>query len=204
MFSFAVGAAEGNLQEVGVGWDATGSALFSRALILDGGGSPTSITVLSDEILKVTYQFRRYICEVDTTGSVTLNSISYDYTGRAANCGDTTFYWPAIFNALNSPPASFTYCHTYNGAIGAITSAPTGVSGTYTSTVDISEYVSGTYTTTWEYSFSLSQGNATTGIMSISLYFCGAYYQIGFDPVIPKTSDETLILTFQASWARLT
>ncbi len=42
-FRFAAGAAAGNLSEVGVGWTTT--AVFSRALILDGSGNPTTITV---------------------------------------------------------------------------------------------------------------------------------------------------------------
>ena len=58
-YRFAQGVAAGNLSEVGVGW-ATSGSLFSRALILDGGGSPTTITVLSDEVLDVTYELRRY------------------------------------------------------------------------------------------------------------------------------------------------
>lgn len=56
---FDQGAAAGNVSEVGAGWNASGS-LFSRALILDGAGLPTSLTILADEFLTVTYELRRW------------------------------------------------------------------------------------------------------------------------------------------------
>ena len=56
VYRFNAGIAIGNLSEVGIGWSATGtgSVLFSRALILDSYGNPTTITFLSDEYLDVT------------------------------------------------------------------------------------------------------------------------------------------------------
>lgn len=53
---FAQGAAAGNISELGVGWD--GTNLWSRALVLDSEGNPTTITVLSDEFLTVIYELR--------------------------------------------------------------------------------------------------------------------------------------------------
>src|SRR5690606_22222525 len=48
VFRFSTGVAAGNISEVGVG--ATNNTLFSRALVLDSEGNPTSITVLADEV----------------------------------------------------------------------------------------------------------------------------------------------------------
>lgn len=86
-YRFAPGLATGNISEVGVGWASAGG-LFSRALILDGGGQPTTITVLADETLDVTYQFRFYPKTTDGTGTVTITGNSgatYTYIARAGN-----------------------------------------------------------------------------------------------------------------------
>lgn len=56
---FNQGAAAGNISEVGVGWGSA-SDLFSRSLVVDSLGNPTTITVLEDEFLTVTYELRKY------------------------------------------------------------------------------------------------------------------------------------------------
>ena len=87
-FRFGTGVAAGNLTEVGVGWATASGSLFSRARIVDGGGSPTTISVLSDETLDVVYTLRAYV-PADATGSVTLAGTSYGYTMRWAGVGST-------------------------------------------------------------------------------------------------------------------
>lgn len=56
-YTFAQGAIVGNITEVGLIYN---SSVVSRALFLDGSGTPTAITVLSDEILRVTVLARVY------------------------------------------------------------------------------------------------------------------------------------------------
>tara|TARA_R110000850_G_scaffold275207_1_gene414176 strand:+ start:40949 stop:41809 length:861 start_codon:yes stop_codon:yes gene_type:complete len=60
VYQFGQGVAQGNLSEIGSGWGAGATQLFSRALIVDGSGNPTTITVLADEYLTVTYELRRW------------------------------------------------------------------------------------------------------------------------------------------------
>jgi hypothetical protein len=61
VYRFAAGVAAGNISEIGIAPSGTvPQPLFSHALVLDGGGSPTTVTVLSDEILDVTYEIRAY------------------------------------------------------------------------------------------------------------------------------------------------
>lgn len=103
-YRFAEGVATGNLAEVGVGW-ASGSC-FSRALILDGGGAPTTITLLSDESLDVTYELRLYPSTADVTGSLTLGGTSYSYTLRLSKFNDTdvaTFFTFVSATGFNNP-----------------------------------------------------------------------------------------------------
>src|SRR5690606_8917143 len=101
-FRFAAGVATGNLSEVGISWLTTG-ALFSRALILDSGGLPTTITVLADEVVDVTYEFRIMAKTDDETGSVTFTGSiggTYDWTMRSVSVATNSNNngWNIAFN----------------------------------------------------------------------------------------------------------
>ena len=61
VYTFAVGAVSGNLTEIGFFSADSGGTMWSRALIKDSGGNPTTLTLLATEQLKVTYTVRRYI-----------------------------------------------------------------------------------------------------------------------------------------------
>jgi len=205
VFQFAAGVADDILAEVGVGWGATGTTLFSRALILDSGGNNITITVLPDEVLRVTYEFRRYIPETDTTGTIVLDGITHTWVGRASNCNNITYYWPAIMQAntyYNYPNGI-----TCNGVLGPIDGGPTGSSGTgITSATHVPKdvYIPGSYKQRWTWNWGLAYGNAVGGISAIFIQFCRATYQISFDPPIDKNVDNELSLSFEASWGRHT
>ena len=194
---FAIGAAAGNLSEVGIGFSAT--QLFSRALILDGLGSPTTITVLSTEALYVTYTLRQYVPLTDVTGNVTLNAIVYAYTLRAMNAAATCAW--AIFNGGDNP--TLNSATAYSGAIGAITGSPAGTASNASST-STSAYTTGSFVRAATATWGLTSGNVG-GIGAVSTIWGSSQsrgdYQIGFSPVIPKDSSHILTLNFQMSWA---
>ena len=189
-YSFALGAAAGNLTEVGVGWGST-TNLFSHALILDAEGSPTSITVLSDEYLTVVYSYRIYGLPADSTGSVT-------FTGNIAGTYNWTLRHSSFEPGLITLPFDFTtYAKAYDGSIGIINSYPSGVSDY----LECTAYVSGSLTTSATVSASITEGNFASGIKSM-WFALGAYWQVEFDPVIPKTDQDTLSITFEMTWGR--
>jgi hypothetical protein len=194
-YRFATGTAAGNLSEVGVGPNTSGTNLFSRALILDSVGSPTTITVLSTEVLDVTYQIRNYVPTADVTGSVTIASVSYAYTLRAQNATNSNWAYTGT-NTLSSTPQSV----VYNGSIAAVTGSPSGATGggpngTYSS------YSAGSRTAVANYAFAITDGNVAGGISAISFIFNGmAYYQVGVSPSIPKDSTKTMTLSASTSW----
>ena len=195
-YRFAQGVAAGNLSEVGVGW-ATSGSLFSRALILDGGGNPTTITVLSDEVLDVTYELRRYPGTVDLTGTVVLDGVTHNWVSRAAGVTDSE-HWAGV-GAM-----TLDWAYAYSGEIGAVTaSEPSG--GSVSITVTPLAYSSGSYARASTVSAGLNDANLSGGIRSIviSQYSAGAgRYQIQFDPAIPKNNTKVLSLTIQHTWAR--
>lgn len=58
--SFARGAASGNISELTTGYAASNTSAMARALVRDALGNPTTITVLSDEVLTITWEWRRW------------------------------------------------------------------------------------------------------------------------------------------------
>lgn len=197
-YNFTAGTATGNLAEVGVG--NTASSLFSRALILDGGGSPTTITVLSSEALFVTYQLNQYVPLTDVTGSITIAGVSYGYTLRASSA-TSVGNWAYINGdaggiETNSPTV-------YNGAIGAITGTPSGTSASG-STIANSSYSANSFTLSSTVTFGISAGNLAGGITAASVQWglggSRGSYQMGFGTAIPKDNTKVLTLSLNTSW----
>lgn len=197
-FRFAEGVAAGNLAEVGVGPDATAN-LFSRALILDNMGSPTTITVLSDEVLDVTYELRVYPPETDWTGTVTLDSVVYDVVGRAAGVTSNTYWSIGSVGTVQTLFSSF----AYNGAISGITGIPSGTTSA-TSSISTASYSPDSLYRDGTMNWGLSNGNLAGGITAVRAPFGVGTYQFSFSPAIPKINTKVLALIVRHSWARKT
>ena len=214
VYRFAEGVAAGNISEVGVGWGVTGNVLFSRALILDVNSNPTTITVLSDEYLDVTYELRFYPLETDVTGSITLTGNiggTYSYTLRRAlittvqrqNNMSSFIYPPSMSNAgLEGPGNTFNNI-AYSGSIGAIDSVPSGTMVDTSGYSTTSAYSDGSYSLDLILSMAPTEGNVPGGIKSIKFLFGFNQHQIEFGTAIPKTSQDSLSLTFRHVWARV-
>lgn len=215
-YRFAAGVAAGNLTEVGIG---STTVLFSRALILDGDGNPTTLTVLSDETLDVTYEIRHYPPTGDINGSINISgSGNHDYVLRGANI-DSASTWLAGATLTGSAAAMVGGGYTasnsviaYNGSIGANTDQPSGSS----SAVSPSNlaYGDGNLYRDFQATFGLTEGNLAGGISALQFSFgsrstsigprsCGQM-QMSFDPPIPKTNTQSLNLVFRHTWGRRT
>lgn len=200
VYRFPAGTGTGNISEVGVGINITSGNLFSRALVLDINGNPTTITKLSDEILDVTYEFRIYPVLTDVTGSITLTGnkgATYNYTGRVSGA-------TKIMSDYSGNPHPLIYgsfgITAYTGSIGAVTSTPTGTASSGNSTIPA--YVNGTYNTNFTMTFSVSQGNLAGGIKSILVAGTQMEWQFEFNNAIAKTASDTLSITGNVSWGR--
>ena len=204
-FRFAAGTATGTFSEIGVGWASSGS-LFSRALILDGGGSPTTITVLSDEALDVDYRFRLYPATSDVAGTLTLSGIGYTYTLRPALISDTGQWSPSTILGSGFVIGS-ALDRAYNGAslaLGAITAQLTGnTSSAAMGVFNYSSYVPGALSRAGVVTTGLTVGNSVGGIKGMIIAFGGyGYYQILFGTVIPKDSTKIMTHGQRITWAR--
>ena len=205
--TFPIGALSGNYTEIGL-YSSAGT-LFSRALIKDSGGNPTTLTILATEELHVVYKLRMYPPMTDTTGtfSMTYNGTptTYNYTIRYSNFKITSTYPFTVVGNLG--------CGLLSGAVlsANITGDMTGTNAAQSSTVSLSTYVAGTYYRDITYTCKTGNANFATGISGVrfnSVVFPGdtsgwAHSQCLISPPIMKTATDTLSLTFRISWGRV-
>lgn len=201
-YRFAQGAAAGNLTEVGIGWATTGATLFSRALIKDGGGSPTTITVLSDEFLDVSYELRAYAPASDDVVNVVISGTGYDFTCRASLVTNAT-YWAPRDSAITYQNAGGVLAEhsCFNGAIGAVTAEPSGTSDAPDSVTKLS-YSNNSYQADFEVFWDLNTGNLAGFISALTFASTIGTFQMGVSPDLEKTATKLLTLTYRVIWAR--
>ena len=202
VYRFAAGSATGNLTELGIGY--TSTEVFSRTLIKDGSGNPTTITVLSTEALDVTYELRLYPPAADVVHSTVISGVTY--TGVIRASGVTSF----VVNGDWAPSTSMSTLlarggrapEAYSGAIGAVTGSPSGSSATINDCVTAA-YSNNSYQRTGTTTVGLSQGNLAGGITAIRILTSAmGAYQISFSPAIPKDATKVLTFGLTLSWAR--
>lgn len=213
---FATGAAAGNLTEVAV-WPGNHSVMISRALIKDSNGNPTTITVLSDEVLDVSYELYIYLPNGGSpvTGSFSQTILgtptTYTYTllpAGAANVDLTFGYWK--YGTLWSSSAiaitgssSFPSGLSPNPIVG-ITGIPssTGAVGNPSSgTRDA--YVNGNHYVDLTMPFGLGEGNITWQTYCINVDGFGMF-QMQISPTITKNNTQTYYVKIRFSWGRYT
>ncbi|GAB2899699.1 hypothetical protein ACCI51_18180 [Microbulbifer echini] len=198
---FAVGAAAGNLSEVGVGWESDPSgSLFSRALIRDADGNPTSLTVLNDEYLDVTYELRIYPETSDVTGVVAIGGKDYQYIARPGNLASTnTDGW-----SLGRSNTSVSKPWAYDGSLGAVTGLPSGNADDGAGAAV--PYTSNSLQASVQQMWGLNDGNLG-GVRSIRVYMGWSCWQLQFSntsdgSAIPKDTSNVLSFVLTHSWAR--
>lgn len=205
---FATGAAAGNLTEIGLcnGANQTTNPLFSRALILDGGGAPTTLTVLSDEILIATHYCRQYVPTSDVTGSITISGTTYNYTIRAAECTATNTGFKKVLDqtGLTNRQGGDAGFSASTQTLGTITGIPAGTpSSVVTGDFVVGSYTSGNYYRDITLNCPIGKMNSAGGIGSIVINTTRGSYQMSFSPVIPKDATKILQLVWRLGVARL-
>ncbi|HOW46178.1 MAG TPA: hypothetical protein P5305_08830 [Rubrivivax sp.] len=198
-YRFATGAAAGNISEVGIGWESTGSTLWSRALVLDGEGEPTTVTVLSDEVLDVTYTLRLYPPLTDTTFALTMSGVEYTVTARAAYVTGVNAWCPYPLSQIGANPSH--YPIVYAGTLGAITSTPSGTANNGPLIGSPQAYSATSHQRDILHFWDLLYGNIGD-VTSVVLPSSLGVYQFQFSPTFNKIGTKQLSLTLRVSWAR--
>ena len=199
-FRFSQGAAAGNLTEVGVTYGG-GSSLFSRALIVDSGGNPTTLTILADEWLDVTYELRIYQDLVDKTFNITLLGVDHVVTVRPANVTTNPSGSSYFFDHFISWYYYYSQCSHYNGTIGTITGSPSGV-GSSAGGTSYGAYSQNSLQRSIIYGVGLNDANLAGGIQSTIINTDKCSWQVGYVPAIAKDSFKTLTMNYTLSWGR--
>lgn len=218
VWKFGIGAASGNLTEVGMG---TGTAtgvphehkLLSRALIVDSGGAPVTVTVLPDEYLDVTYAIRHYPHIPDVTQIINISGVSYTFTHRQAYASSQH---STNSNGMMMWTSSIgTYTGTSAGtppSLGSVTGTLTNAGAQGACTPTHQSYSDGSLTRRVKITAGLSDSNLAYGIRGMqpiissnnnpTFGFIGQYKQITISPGIPKDNTKVLEFFGNISWAR--
>lgn len=206
-FRFPAGQAAGNLSEVGVGWE---SGLFSRALIKDDLGDPTTITVLADEVLDVSYEIRAYPNLSDQEFTVNISGVDYEFTVRpiALNGDLTSGGWATAIYTLISAGATQLHGNglsavSYNvgTTLAAVTANGLNGSQLYNGTPSYpTAYSNNSLERQCRNSYALNEG--TTPFAGFLFRTACGLYQAVVSPPIPKDSTKTFSLDFTISWGR--
>lgn len=188
-YRFSKGAAQGNLQEVGVGRGS--SNLFSRALILDEQGNPTTLTITDIDILDVEYEFRLYINETGNSWSDTVNSTSYS--------GTVSIIPSTVANADKpypmDDPSEDVYFYDGNG-----NSKDSG------DLINHLSYTNTTYYREFKIHAGIYTANYPNGIGKVIFGNVVRSLRVQWDcsPAVPKDNTKEFDLTLRCTWARYT
>lgn len=219
-YRFAVGAATGNLTEVGITTrDKVGDkyVLWSRALILNEQGIPTSLTVLENEYLDVYYtvKLHPYLGDIDFTFN--MDDEPYQCTARLAYIGESELRGAA--GGLG-PYGGFCISRVFNSnELGDITKGLSGddayINTYYAGKIGlVNSYIPGTYYLDYYQPINLDAGNVEGGIkgLHISNEGVGNYNtitdtivittQISLDHPILKDNTNAIKMSFRHSWGR--
>lgn len=203
---FRQGQAAGNLSEIGIQHTSTSGPLWSRALILDGQGNPTTITVLPDDFLTCYYTLRIMIPQTDAVFNI---DVDYDEDGIVptvvtarplnANSSDPLSGW-GLQTAITS---IWAYLQFYTGGLAAPTaSKPLGsYIGGSTNTFSTVPYVTNSFERYVTRTNGLNEHNSQA-LLTARLDALMGSWQIEFNPPLQKNNTQTMQLTFGYSWAR--
>lgn len=203
---FGEGVAQGNLSEIGIG---NVTDLFSRALILDDLGNPTTITVLSNEFLTVYYTLRVNIPQSDvvTTVSIDIDGVPTNHTVTIrpawANTVGALTGW-MIFGSWNAYILR-EFVKAYSGGLGSVTTGPsTATSNPFPGDAGGTRvslgYTPGTYERYCRCTWVLAEGN--NNVQSVLWKVGPGNWQASFSPVLAKDNTKELILDLGYKWAR--
>lgn len=215
---FSEAQSNGNLTEFGMFNNSAGGTMLARQLFKDGAGNPTVVTKTSDDKLRITYEFRIYPSTVDTTGTITINAVNYDYVGRCANVGVDTAWSDQSSGAVgmmnnfgrtgNNTPAVNAMNST---AIGAITAgSPTGATqSAFVDSSTMTAYVADSFYVEYSCVWNVGSANFTGGVPGVRGFAMQPWsngnsvtHQLQLSTHIPKVNTQKLTLVFRWSWGR--
>lgn len=217
---FSAGTISGvNLAEVGMSYTNTGNNIFSRSLLKDLSGNPTTITLLPDEVLDVIYELRQYLPAQDIVVNTTIDGAPATVTMRRSTNTQQVNNWAVRVgfsihpDCLGTEQGYPTYCE-FDGlenAIAASTGWANG-SGANKATKATNAYVANSFRRSVTLTFPLTVANYPTGIGFVTIGTQGGTdnrtacafgpWGLIFNPKLNKTNARIATVDFGVSWAR--
>ena len=200
-----------NVSEVGLVSQGTTSSnyyLCTRALLKDIAGLPTTITILSGEVLEVYYKVWRVVSTLDATYVVNMldgkgGSVPYNCIVRPLRLGNDIWN-----NTTGRCISAFTLLAGTLSELSNLTSPVSGI-GLLSATPSLSTYVQGSYKINESFYIDITKANDGIRVIesSQSPGFVITQSQIRFGSVtgdnpIPKTNLQTLTIPLEFSWGR--
>jgi|SRR5690554_1031779 len=215
-FSFGLGVITGTISEVGVFASATGENLVAGQLIKDEFGNPTTITLLSDEQLIVTYTLKfivpnaPFLAGSGTVQDALSNSYDYEVWGQqyfsrsAPSSVSNTRYNNASYTNTNQSAvfhsASGSVLHARNGASAGSLNRTDG-----TVSITSQRYTAPPSAYSGDTAF-ISLGSGDQGPLdSVSPPTArdnnsnSCPWVVSFSPALPKTANDTLQIRLQGT-----
>lgn len=208
-FDFNQGAVVGNIAELGLTFStATNSDVVTRALFVDGVGQPTTISVNSDELLRIFYELEIAFDPGIQTNIITIDGISTTVSGYLCGRSSMDFRTGGIAGSaryevfsdgvdistiLDELKILTTTNPSFIASSVLFSAENMSLSGNLTQNV-IDGYI-------FTISAGVSAGNFALGISH--LYVANRIrYMLQFDPPIPKTDQDILEFDFRFKWIR--
>lgn len=214
VWQLPAGTAAGNISEVGIATTNStpnsSTPLFSRALVTDSSGDPSSITVLADEILQITYELTVRIPDTTSGTFVQTNRgtpVVTSYTIIPANMQSSGANGFADCSVAGIPSIHSTAGESFNPMSKASSGAITNPDGTISGGTSWLDYISQGepnityYSRDITYGASLAQANISISAVVIALRMCA--FQFSLSPAVSKTSDDIFRITFRVSISRV-
>ncbi|UDL16965.1 hypothetical protein [Stenotrophomonas phage TS-10] len=212
VWTFTAATANVTLGEMGTGGN--GTELVTRSLLKDTDGNPTTITLLTGEVLRVTHVLRNYFDLADNTGSFVVGGVTYNYSARGILFRDSSYWqlkggwaYPDAIRACEVPADSV---WTSTGTLDQkLSKAATKSESFYPNSTPKPPNPS-PGVTRWVSVFGVNQANYTLGVRyfevihSQSNYRDGATYGILLDKALMKTDKMSMTVTLDITYVRYT
>lgn len=211
---FDQGSVVGNISEVGVaislGQPTSSTPLFSRALVSDSSGNPTTVTVLSDEFLDVVYELYIYAPD-DRSGTFPQNIdssiVTTSYTILPANMADDSTtgwrsnYAAGMYGIFPEAGTGNSLAVASTGTTGSAGGSITGTQNSFSSAAWISPVNSSPFYRDVRYTASLSESNINISAFQFSMGMCA--FQMSLSPAVAKVNTKTYRLDLRITLERV-